>query len=77
MSAAPTPRLHEVLDMMETALKNNSGEARRRVQFKNTMLSLVGVARLAAKEQFREARYAPPTPTESVLMHIRRRGTGS
>lgn len=69
--------LFDALDAMEACVANNSAEARRRTQFKNTMLSLIGVARQAANEQLREARTAPLTPTEKVLRHIRNRGTGS
>lgn len=37
--------LFSALDAMEACLANNSAEARRRAQFKNTMLGLIAVAR--------------------------------
>ncbi len=73
--AVATGSLWDTFDAMEACLANNSPSARRRAQFRNVMESLILVARQQAGEAIREARTAPPTPSESVLAHLRRRGT--
>lgn len=60
---------------MEAWLDNNSAEARRRAQFKNTGLALIALTRQAVDEALREARTTPLSPTEKILRHIRSRGT--